>query len=187
MDIIYNTVPNRSKFVLIIRFIMNEIRTWYMRNIKFRWIRSHGFLRIPFNTKIWSPHNDIRFGHHVQFGPNCMIQCDIEFGNYVLVASNVSFIGKDDHLFNKIGTPIWNSGRGDLYKTYIGDDVWIGHGAIIMGGVRIGHGSIIAAGAVVVKDVPDGTVVGGNPARIIKNRFHTSEELSVHLKKIKSL
>ncbi len=181
MDLINNVAPNRSKLVLFLRSLLNNIRACYIKKIKFRWIKSNGFLRIPFETKIWSPHKDVTFGHHVQFGSNCMIQCDIEFGNYVLVASNVSFVGKDDHLFGKVGTPIWNSGRGDSYKTFIGNDIWIGHGAIIMAGVRIGNGAIVAAGSVVTKDVPEGVVVGGNPARIIKNRFQTVEELKEHL------
>ena len=181
MDLTNNIVPNRTKTMLIIRSIMNNLRTWYMRKVKFRWIKSEGFLRIPFETKIWSPHKDVSFGHHVQFGSNCMIQCDIEFGNYVLSASNVSFVGKDDHLFGLVGTPIWNSGRGDSYKTHIGNDVWIGHGAIIMGGVKIGDGAIVAAGAVVTKDVPPCTIVGGNPAKVIKNRFSTEEEKEKHL------
>ncbi len=180
MDLINNTVPNRSKAILLIRSIMNGIRSWYILNIKYRWIKSNGFLRIPFETKIWSPHNDITFGHHVQFGSNCMIQCDIKFGNYVLVASNVSFVGKDDHLFNKVGTPIWNSGRGDSYKTRIGNDVWVGHGAIVMAGVNIGDGAIIAAGSVVTKDVAPCTIVGGNPAKYIKDRFSNDEERKRH-------
>lgn len=113
-----------------------------------------------------------------------MIQCDIEFGNYVLVASNVSFVGKDDHLFDKVGTPIWNSGRGDSYKTYIGNDVWIGHGAIIMGGVKIGDGAIVAAGTVVTKDVPRCAIVGGNPAKVIKYRFKEQEDIAMHCKQI---
>ena len=49
----------------------------------------------------------------------------------------------------------------------IEDDVWIGHGATVLKGVRIGRGSIVAAGAVVVDDVPAGTIVGGVPARPI--------------------
>ena len=141
---------------------------------------------MPFETYIWSPHKDITFGHHVQFGSKCIIQCDIEFGNYVLVASNVSFVGKDDHIIDKVGTPIWNSGRGDSYKTFIGDDVWIGHGAIIIAGVKIGDGAVVAAGAVVTKDVPNGTIVGGNPAKIIKNRFQTTSLLNEHLSCLKN-
>lgn len=187
MDLINNTVPNRTKSVLFIRSIMNRIRAWFMTRIKFRWIRSKGFLRIPFETQIWSPHKDVTFGHHVQFGANCMIQCDIEFGNYVLVASNVSFVGKDDHLFCKVGTPIWNSGRGDSYKTSIGNDVWIGHGAIIMGGVKIGDGAIVAAGAVVTKDIPKGMIVGGNPARVIRRRFEGEDDIDKHIQIINSL
>lgn len=50
----------------------------------------------------------------------------------------------------------------------IEDNVWIGFGSIIMPGVKIGRGSVIAAGSVVVKDVPPMSVVGGNPAKIIK-------------------
>lgn len=53
----------------------------------------------------------------------------------------------------------------------IGHDVWIGHGAIILPGVRIGHGAVIAAGAVVTKDVPPHAIVAGVPARFLKWRF----------------
>ena len=53
----------------------------------------------------------------------------------------------------------------------IGHDVWIGHGAIVLPGRNIGIGAVVAAGAVVTKDVPAYTIVGGNPARPIKRRF----------------
>lgn len=53
----------------------------------------------------------------------------------------------------------------------IGNDVWIGYGAVVLNGVTIGDGAVIAAGAVVTKDVPPYAVVGGNPAKIIKYRF----------------
>ncbi|GGP48161.1 acetyltransferase [Saccharothrix coeruleofusca] len=58
--------------------------------------------------------------------------------------------------------------RGD---TVVGNDVWFGYRSLIMPGVRIGDGAIIAAGAVVTSDVPPYTVVGGNPARPVKQRY----------------
>lgn len=61
----------------------------------------------------------------------------------------------------------------------IGDDVWVGYGAIILSGVTIGKGSIIAAGSVVTKDVEPYAIVAGNPARFIKYRL-TETEISKH-------
>ena len=53
----------------------------------------------------------------------------------------------------------------------IGNDVWIGANAMILGGITIGDGAIIGAGAVVTKDIPPYAIVGGIPARIIRYRF----------------
>ena len=53
----------------------------------------------------------------------------------------------------------------------IGRDVWIGHGAIVLPGRSIGTGAVVAGGAIVTKDVPDYSIVAGNPARIIRRRF----------------
>nr|WP_037440161.1 Vat family streptogramin A O-acetyltransferase [Shewanella mangrovi] len=62
--------------------------------------------------------------------------------------------------------------KGD---TVIGNDVWIGYDALIMPGVRIGNGAIISSRSVVVNDVPAYTVVGGNPAKPIKQRFNEQQ------------
>jgi len=59
-------------------------------------------------------------------------------------------------------------------NTVVGNDVWIGYDATIMPGVKIGHGSIIATKSVVTKDVEPYSIVGGNPAKLIRKRF--SEE-----------
>lgn len=65
----------------------------------------------------------------------------------------------------------------DYKKTVvIGNDVWIGSNAIVLQGVTIGDGAVVAAGAVVTKDVPSYTVVGGVPAKVIKKRFDSSIE-----------
>ncbi len=61
----------------------------------------------------------------------------------------------------------WDN-KGDIV---IGNDVWIGYEAVVMAGVRIGDGAIVAARAVVTKDVPPYTIVGGTPAREIRRRF----------------
>lgn len=57
------------------------------------------------------------------------------------------------------------------FDTVVGNDVWIGYNALILPGVHIGDGAIIGAGSVVTKDVPAYTIVGGNPAKIIRKRF----------------
>lgn len=61
--------------------------------------------------------------------------------------------------------------KSDEERVYIGNDVWIGSHAMVLGGVRVGDGAVIGAGAVVVKDVPPYAVVGGVPARVIRYRF----------------
>ncbi len=66
-------------------------------------------------------------------------------------------------------TTAWDN-KGDIV---IGNDVWIGYEAVIMTGVHIGDGAIIAARAVVAKDVPPYTIVGGTPAKEIRKRFDT--------------
>jgi virginiamycin A acetyltransferase len=106
-------------------------------------------------------------------------------GKFCAIATNVKFIMNGaNHNLDGISTypfPIFGAGweqemeqlmnlpsRGD---TVIGNDVWIGYDSTIMPGVKIGNGAIVAAKSVVVKDVPAYTIVGGNPAKPIKQRF----------------
>ena len=92
----------------------------------------------------------------------------IRLHNNVYIASNVTFVNHD--IIHKM----FNNLRKDNVKFYshwgcieVMDNVFIGTGSMIMPNIKIGSNVIIAAGSVVTKDVPDGTIVGGNPARII--------------------
>ncbi len=183
----HNIVIGRSCFIHRIRGIANWVRSFIRFKIRQRWIKTKGMTRIHSSVHLNAPHKIMSFGHHVQLGPHCHISADIHFGNYVLCAAHVSFIGKNEHSYNYPGLPVWESPRGEDAPTIIGNDVWIGHGAIIMGGVRIGDGAIIAAGSVVTKDVPDMAIVGGNPAKIIKSRFESETGQKTHYEFIKAL
>ena len=105
-------------------------------------------------------------------------------GRFCMIASNVTFIMNGaNHLTNALTTypfAIFGNGWQTAMdgKTYpnkgdiiIGNDVWIGYNATIMGGVTIGDGAIIATNATIVKDVAAYSMVGGNPATEIKKRF----------------
>ena len=106
-------------------------------------------------------------------------------GKFCAIAKNVTFIMNGaNHQSTGFSTyPFFIFGNGweksapqpgDLpFKgnTEIGNDVWIGYNATIMPGVKIGSGAIIASKSVVTNDVPAYAVVGGNPAKIIKQRF----------------
>jgi len=154
---------------------MNGLRTQAYFRLRAPWVKRKGMVRIPWSVDLWSPHKDIELGSRVQFGAGCIVHCDACIGNDVLIARNVAIIGRDDHTFERVGVTIWDSPRGDTLKVVVGNDVWLGHGAIILSGVSIGAGSIVAAGAVVVSDVPPCSIVGGNPARIIRMRFSHDE------------
>ncbi len=114
----------------------------------------------------------IKIGDRVALNANVFINaCSggrIVLGNDVLVAPNV-VMRASDHVTSSLDQPINAQGHvGDEIIT--GNDVWIGANATVVGGVRIGQGAIVAAGSVVTRDVEPYTIVGGVPARFIKNR-----------------
>lgn len=179
--LLMTTKGRKSILQLKIRSVANYLRSFYRFKIRQRWIKVNGMTRIHSTVHLNAPHKDIVFGNKVQLGPHCHVSCDIHFGNYVLCAGHVSFIGKNEHRYDIAGSTIWDSPISEDAVTIVENDVWIGHGAIIIGGVKIGCGAIVAAGAVVTKDVPPMVIVGGNPAKIIKYRFKKDEEEQKHL------
>lgn len=107
-------------------------------------------------------------GNFSEIGTRALIQSNVEIGDYVIMGPDVKIYSRN-HEFGNIHQPIAQQGKR-YFNTKIGNDVWIGANVIILPGVVIGDHSVLAAGAVIAKDVLPYSVVGGNPAKLIKNR-----------------
>ena len=119
----------------------------------------------------------ISVGYATTLGYNNFFGGNITIGKYCQIGSDVA-IHTSNHPMNYMTTYInKNLFEGELKNLKItnniniGNDVWIGHNAIIVGGLNIGNGAIIAAGAVVTKDVDPYTIVAGVPAKLVSKRF----------------
>jgi maltose O-acetyltransferase len=107
----------------------------------------------------------IHLGHRVFFNFNCIVLdvCEVHIGSYTLFGPAVQIYTATHPMDAQLrrsqeaGKPI-----------HIGDDVWVGGGALIMPGVTIGSRTVIGAGSVVTKDVPDGVYAAGNPCRVVR-------------------
>jgi acetyltransferase-like isoleucine patch superfamily enzyme len=104
-------------------------------------------------------------------GSFCGEYCIFGFNDSILIGSNVMIaaattIRDTDHVYESLDFPMVKQGLS-VEKVVIEDDVWIGHGCVILKGITIGRGAIIAAGAVVTKNVEPYHIVGGVPAKII--------------------
>ena len=127
----------------------------------------HGSILHVYNFR-GLPHAFIRIGQKSLIGENNVLrgQGGITIGDRVYTAPMVQMLAVN-HIYHDAGRPMIEQGITAEGIT-VEDDVWIGAGAVITDGVRIGKGAVVAAGAVVTKDVPAHTVVGGVPARVIK-------------------
>jgi acetyltransferase-like isoleucine patch superfamily enzyme len=91
----------------------------------------------------------------------------VHIGKHVLIADRV-FVSDCSHEYADTSRPIWLQGDKFVAPVQLKDGCWIGIGAVILPGVTIGRNAVVGANAVVSKSVPDGAVVAGIPARIIK-------------------
>lgn len=149
-------------------------------------------LHIGRHSRLWAPEK-IRIGNGVYIGKDVSIECNAEIGDYVLIANRVALVGRHDHDFRSVGTPVrfspWigskkSPGQHLNEAVTIEPDVWVGFGAIILSGVTIRRGAIVAAGAVVSKDVEPYEIVGGNPAKHIGWRFPSDAVVCDHEQRI---
>jgi acetyltransferase-like isoleucine patch superfamily enzyme len=170
-DIDRNDRVGTSRAAAAARRWLNTIRTWYLFRVRYPWMTRRGFVRMPLSVSVTSPNRRISFGHRVQLGPRCTIQTDLSFGDSVLVAGEVAFLGRHDHRTDVVGATVWGSGRGENRGIVVEDDVWIGWRAIVLDGVTIGRGAVVGAGSVVTKTIPPYAIVAGVPAKEISRRF----------------
>lgn len=147
-------------------------------------INENCFIQGTFNIE--APTGYIKIGTNTFIGGNTSINSikSVEIGNNVLIAGNCVIQDHNSHSLNylerrgDINLSISRfKGNPNLKKEFsvirsanikISDDAWIGQGSIILKGVTIGERAIIGAGSVVTKDVPNDSIVGGNPAKFIK-------------------
>ena len=159
-----------------------EIILWYTGILKFIPGKLGCLIRnllIPFNNgrnvTVWdnvqidSP-SKLTIGDNVSVNRNSILHAggQIHIGSNVLIGPGV-IIYSQNHSYSDSKKLIINQGY-NTKKVTISDNVWIAANAIILPGVTIGKGSIVAAGSVVTKDVPANSIVGGNPAELIKHR-----------------
>lgn len=109
-------------------------------------------------------------GDKLIIGKFCQIASGVRF---IMNGANHAMGGISTYPFEVFGKSWSNTLSNDLNKgdTVIGNDVWIGNSATIMPGIKIGHGAIIGTNTLVTKDVAPYTIVGGNPGKLIRNRF----------------
>lgn len=170
---------------------LKKVRNFYLKKITYHRYDIGKNFHCGRRVILWAK-NKLVIGDDFYIGRYSQIECDAIIGNNVIFANHVALVGKYDHKYDKVGVPIRHASqirdanynwKGLTSQVVIGDDVWVGYGAILMSGVSIGNGAIIAAGSVVTKDVDEYAIVGGNPARLIKYRFN-EEEIIEHEKKL---
>lgn len=148
--------------------------------LHYKWPISNAIRRLSVQLMLKSSGEDVDIGRNISFssdveigdrsgiGDNAYFIGKVKIGNDVMIGANCAFIASN-HNFDKIDIPINQQGGYDL-PIVIENNVWIGYRATLLAGVTIGEGAVIASGAVVTKDVPSYTVVGGVPAKVIKER-----------------
>lgn len=113
---------------------------------------------------------EVEIGDYSGIGTNCHLPNNIKIGKYVMMGPDVYIVG-DNHIFMDVKTPMCFQGKKESSPTIIEDDCWIGARVVMTSGRLVRKGSIVAAGSVLTKDFEEYSIIGGNPAQLIKKRI----------------
>ncbi len=167
--------------------------TFYFKYIKYHKYEFGKDFYAGLNVRLWAK-TTMKFGNSVYIGRNSLIQTNCIVGDFVLFGERVAIIGRHDHDFLQVGVPISIANKiRDIDSplsssiTYIGNDVWLGFGVIVLGGVNIADGCIIAAGSIVTKDLEPYSIYAGAPAKKIKKRFNSERLELLHRSNVKDM
>ncbi|GGB20215.1 acyltransferase [Puia dinghuensis] len=173
---------------------LKKVRNELLRKVKYRRYTIGTGFSSGTRVRLWAKRKLV-IGKNFYIGRDALIETDAVIGDNVMLGNRVAVIGKYDHNYQQIGTPIRHAiqmrdagydWKGIRLTTIIENDVMVGHGSTIYGGVKICEGSIIAATSLVTKDVEPYSIYAGSPAKKIKGRFDTVEDLHKHLELVKS-
>jgi acetyltransferase-like isoleucine patch superfamily enzyme len=168
---------------------LKGLRDLYLVKIKWRRYKIGKGFHAGIRVRLWA-RQVLVIGENFYIGRDSQIETNCVIGDNVIFGNKVAIVGRYDHCYQQVGVPVrlasqirdagyeW---KGTAETTVIGDDVWVGYGAIIMSGIKIYDGAIIAAGAVVTRDVEAYSIYGGCPAKKIKDRFDSDSDRVRHI------
>jgi acetyltransferase-like isoleucine patch superfamily enzyme len=159
----------RIFFITKIFYFFPETRLFRIKAVMLRWAGAsvgRGF-KLCSSVRIIGQ-GPLEIGDHVWIGPETLIVASslVKIGSHSAIAPRV-YIGTGTHDIDSKG--LGSAGNGVSKNVVIEDGVWLGAGVMVLAGVTVGKKSVIAAGAVVANDAPQGMVVGGVPAKVIRS------------------
>jgi len=166
------TIRNPKNIEIGNNVIFNDFSVIDAKGDNNSWIKIEDNVLIGRNTTLSCKGGNIEIKKNANLGPNNTIisETTLKIGEYVLTGGHCYIIAGGNHSFEDKNIPIWKQPSISKGGIQIEDGVWIGATVTILDGVKIGKGAVVAAGAVVNKDVQSYTIVGGIPAKKIKDR-----------------